>query len=111
MQYKNYYANFIAIYDECYADIVNMMNNKGVTRLEIEADEDYGYDRVTIRNPYYGNTEEVEVVVVELVGDELYIENENEYSYDVREVVEGASITDLYDIVYRALYETKEARL
>ena len=106
MKYKNYYTSFIAIYDECYADIVEMMNDKGVTRLELEADEDYGYNRVTIRNPYYGNTEEVEVAVVELVGDDLYIENENEYSYIVREVVEGASITDLYDIVYRALYET-----
>ena len=105
MQYKNYYASFIAIYDDCYADIVKMMNDKGVTRLEIEADEDYGYDKVTIRNRFFGNTLEVEVAVVELVGDNLYFENENEYSYAVRESVEGASITDLYDIVYRALYE------
>ena len=111
MQYKNYCASFIAIYDDCYADIVKMMNNKGVTRLEIEADEDYGYDRVTIRNQFFGNTEEVEVAVIELVGDDLYIVNENEYSYVVREEVEGASITNLYDIVYRALYETKEAIL
>ena len=103
MQYKNYYANFIAIYDECYADIVKMMNNNGVTRLEIEEDI---YNMVTIRNPFYGNIEYVEVAVVELVGDDLYIENKNEYSYIVREVVEGISITDLYDIVYRALYET-----
>lgn len=105
MQYKNYYANFIAIYDECYADIVKMMKNKGVTRLELESDEYYGYDRVTIRNQFFGNTLlEVEVAVVELVGDDIYFENENEYSYAVREAVEGASITDLYDIVYRALY-------
>lgn len=102
MQYKNYYASFTAIYDECYADIVKMMKNKGVTRLEIEADE-----YVTISNQLFGNTLlEVEVSVVELVGDDLYIVNENEYSYVVREVVEGASITDLYGIVYRALYET-----
>ena len=107
MQYKNYYENFLAIYDECYADIVKMMNNKGVTRLEIEADEDYGYDRVTIRNQFFDNTLlEVEVSAVELIGDDLYIVNENEYSYEVREAVEGASITALYDIVYRALYET-----
>lgn len=106
MQYKNYYASFTAIYDECYADIVKMMNNKGVTRLELEADEGYGYNRVTIRNRFFGNTLEVEVAVVELIGDDLYIENENEYSYLVREVVEGVSITELYDIVYRALYET-----
>ena len=106
MQYKNYYASFIAIYDDCYADIVKMMKNKGVTRLELESDEDYGYDKVTIRNQFFGNTLEVEVAAVELVGDDLYFENENEYSYVVREVVEGASITDLYDIVYRALYET-----
>lgn len=106
MQYKNYYANFLAIYDECYADIVKMMRNKGVTRLEIEEDKDYGYDRITTKNQYYGNVEEVEVAVVELVGDDLYIENENEYSYEVKSVVEGANITDLYDIVYRALYET-----
>lgn len=106
MQYNDYYASFIAIYDECYADIVAMMQNKGVTRLEIEEDEDYGYYRVTIRNQLFGNTFEVEVAAVELVGDDLYFENENEYSYAVREAVEGASITDLYDIVYRALYET-----
>ena len=106
MQYKNYYASFIAIYDDCYADIVKMMKNKGVTRLELEADEDYGYDKVTIRNQFFGNTLEVEVAVVELIGDDLYFGNENEYSYAVREVVEGASITDLYGIVYRALYET-----
>ena len=106
MQYKNYYASFIAIYDECYADIVKMMNDKGVTRLELKADEDYGYDKVTIRNRFFGNTLEVEVVAVEFVGDDLYIENENEYSYLVREVVEGASITDLYAIVYKALYKT-----
>lgn len=100
MQYKNYYASFIAIYDDCYADIVKMMKNKGVTRLEIEADE-----YVTISNQLFGNTLlEVEVSVVELIGDDLYIENENEYSYLVREVVEGVSITELYDIVYRALY-------
>ena len=106
MQYKNYYASFTAIYDECYADIVKMMNDKGVTRLELKADEDYGYDKVTIRNQFFGNTLEVEVAAVELVGDDLYFENENEYSYAVREAVEGASITDLYGIVYRALYET-----
>lgn len=107
MQYKNYYASFTAIYDDCYADIVKMMNDKGVTRLEIEADEDYGYDKVTIRNQFFGNTLlEVEVSAVELIGDDLCIENENKYSYVVREVVEGIGITDLYDIVYRALYET-----
>ena len=106
MQYKNYYASFLAIYDECYADIVKMMKNKGVTRLEIDDDEDYGYDRITIVNEYYGNSEDKEVAVVELVGDDLYFENENEYSYEVNRVVMGQNITDLYDIVYRALYET-----
>lgn len=106
MQYRNYYAKFLAIYDECYADIVKMMRNKGVTRLEIEGDEDYGYDRITIVNEYYGNSEDKEVAVVELVGDDLYFENENEYSYEVNRVVMGQNITDLYDIVYRALYET-----
>ena len=106
MKYKNYYASFTAIYYECYDDIVKMMNDKGVTRLELKADEDYGYYRVTIQNQFFGNTLEVEVVAVELVGDDLYIENENEYSDLVRGVVEGASITALYDIVYRALCET-----
>ena len=106
MQYRNYYADFLAIYDECYADIVKMMKNKGFTRLEIEEDEDYGYDRITIRNEYYGNVEDDEVAVVELVEDDLYYENENGYGYKVSRVVVGSSITDLYDIVYRALYET-----
>ena len=106
MQYKNYYASFLAIYDECYADIVKMMQSKGITRLEIPYDEDYGYDRITIVNEYYGNSEDKEVAAIELVGDDLYFENENEYSYEVNRVVMGQNITDLYDIVYRALYET-----
>lgn len=106
MQYKNYYASFLAIYNECYADIVKMMKNKGVTRLEIDGDDGYGYDRITIVNEYYGNSEDKEVAVVELVGDDLYFENEDEYSYEVNCVVMGQNITDLYDIVYRALYET-----
>ena len=106
MQYRNYYAEFLIIYDECYADIVKMMKNKGVTRLEIEDDEGYGYDRITIVNEYYGNSEDKEVAVVELIGDDLYFENENGYSFEVNRVVFGATITDLYDIVYRALYET-----
>jgi hypothetical protein len=106
MQYRNYYADFLAIYDECYADIIKMMRDKNVTRLEIEKDEDYGYDRITIRNEYYGNVEEHEVAVVEFVGDDLYYENENGYGHEVSRVVIGSSITDLYDIVYRALYET-----
>lgn len=106
MNYRNYYADFLTIYDECYADIVKMMKNKGITRLEIEEDEDFGYDRITIRDQYYDNSENMEVAVVELVGDDLYFENENEYSYEVKSVVEGANITDLYDIIYRALYET-----
>jgi hypothetical protein len=106
MQYKNYYASFLAIYDECYADIVKMMKNKGVTLLEMEEYNDYGYDKITTKNHYYDSVEEVEVAVVELVDDDLYIENEEEYSYEVKSVVEGADITNLYDIVYRALYET-----
>jgi hypothetical protein len=106
MQYKNYYADFLSIYDKCYADIVKMMKNKGVTRLEIEEDEDFGYDRITIRDQYSDNSENMEVAVVELVGDDLYFENENEYSYEVNRVVMGQNITNLYDIVYRALYET-----
>ena len=105
MNYRNHYARFVAVYWDCYNDIVTMMKNKGVARLEIPDDEDFGYDKVTIRNYYYCNTEEQEVAFVELVGEDLYFENRDEYSYSVRDVVEGLNITDLYDIVYRALYE------
>ena len=105
MIYKNYYAKFLAIYEECYNDIVAMMQDKGVTRIENLDDEDYGFDRVTIRNTYYGNCEEKEVAIVELVEDELYFENGEEYSYNVKDCVEGYNIADLYDIVYRALCE------
>lgn len=103
--YRNYYAKFLAIYEECYNDIVAMMQDKGITRIEGLEDEDYGFDRVTIRNTYYGNCEEKEVAIVGLVGDELYFENEEESVYNVKNCVEGYNITDLYDIVYRALYE------
>ena len=62
MTYKNHYAKFIAIYLECYDDIVAMMKNKGVTRIEIPDDDDFGYDKITIRNYYYLNPEDQERV-------------------------------------------------
>ena len=96
---------FVALYEQVYSDIVYMMKRKGVSRLELPYDEDYGYDRITIINEYYGNSEDKEVSVVELIGDDLYFENENEHSYEVNRVVSGQNIVDLYDIVYRALYE------
>lgn len=103
--YRNYYAKFLAIYEECYNDIVAMMQDKGVTRIDNLDDEDYGYDRVTIRSNYYGTCEEMEVAAIALVDDDLYFENEEEGVYNVKDCVEGYNITDLYDIVYRALYE------
>lgn len=105
MDYKPYYAKFSAIYDECYNDIEKMMKDKGVDRLEIPCDEDYGYDKVTTYDDYYGCSEEKEVAVVELAYGVLFFENENEHSYEVRDVIRGSNIVDLYDIVYRALYE------
>lgn len=105
MEYKCYYAEFSKLYDEVYAEIVKMMKSKNVRRLEIPYDEDYGCERITIRDKYYGDTEEFEVEVVELYKDEICIENSEEYSHDVRDVLEGSNITDLYDIVWRALFE------
>lgn len=106
MEYKCYYAEFSKLYDEVYAEIVKMMKSKNVRRLEIPYDEDCGgYERITIKNKYYGDAEDFEVAVVELYKDEICIENSEEYSHDVRDVLEGSNITDLYDIVWRALYE------
>lgn len=106
MEYKCYYAEFSKLYDEVYAEIVKMMKSKNVRRLEIPYDENYcGYESITIKNKYYGDTEEFEVAVVELYKDEICIENSEEYSHDVRDVLEGSNITDLYDIVWRALFE------
>ena len=105
MIYINHYAKFMAAYDECYNDIIKMFKNKGIVHLECVEDEGYGYDGITIENPFYGNVEDYYVTEVGIEGDDLYFCDERRNSYDVKRWVEGASITDLYDIVYRALYE------
>ena len=104
MIWENYYAKFLAIYEECYDDIVKMMRSKGITHLEAPCDENYGYEKITIINEYYGNSEDQEVAVVELIGNDLYFENGNGHSYEVSYCVMGHNIVDLYDIVYRVLY-------
>ena len=78
MDYKPYFAKFNAIWQECYNDIEKMMKENGVDRLEIPFDEDYGYDRVTIYNDYYGYTEDKDVAVVELVFGVLFFYDEEE---------------------------------
>jgi hypothetical protein len=105
MEYRNFYSEFLTLYESVYSEIVLMMKKASVTRLELPYDEDYGYDKITIRNEFYGNTDDTEVTLIELVGNDLYFENENEHSYEVSRCVEGAEITTLYDIVYRALFE------
>ena len=105
MGYRNFYSEFLALYESVYSEIVVMMKNTATTRLELTYDEDYGFDKITIRNEFYGNTDDTEVALVELVGDDLYFENESGHSYEVSRCVEGAEITTLYDIVYRALFE------
>ena len=64
-----------------------------------------GYHKITIINDHYGYSEDKEVAVVDLAYGILFFENENGHSYDVRDCVVGSHIVDLYDIVYRNLYE------
>lgn len=103
MKHTNYFAEFSNIYSNAYNDIVKMMQEEGITRLELEQDEDYPYE-IRIRDTFTETERTFVPSVIELVDGVLWIENEDEDCYEVVFSVLGTEIVSLYELVYSTLY-------
>ena len=105
MKHTNYFAEFANVYSKAYNDIIKMMQEEGITRLELEQDEDYPYE-IRIHEDSICETEKIIVPsAIELVKGVLWIENDEEDSYEVIFSVLGTEIVSLYELVYTTLYE------
>lgn len=103
MKHTNYFAEFANVYDKVYNDIIKMMQEKGLARLELSQDEDYPWE-FRVRETF--SEEECRFIptVVEIVDGVLWIENEDEDCYEVIFSVLGTEIVSLYELVYTTLY-------
>ena len=105
MKHTNYFAEFANVYSKVYNDIIKMMQEEGITRLELQQDEDYPYE-IRIHSDDFCETERTFAPsIIELVDGVLWIENEEEDSYEVIFSVLGTEIVSLYELVYTTLYE------
>lgn len=104
MKHTNYFAEFSNVYSNAYNDIIKMMQEKGIKRLELEQDEDYPYE-IRIREDSFCETVRTFVPsIIEIVDGVLWIENEDEDCYEVMFSVLGTEIVSLYELVYTTLY-------
>lgn len=103
MKHTNYFAEFSNVYIKVYNDIKKMMQEEGITRLELQQDEDYP---CVLRVRANSCEEERRFVptIVEIVDGVLWIENEEEDCYEVIFYVLGTEIVSLYELVYTTLY-------
>lgn len=104
MKYTNYFAEFANVYSKAYNDIVKMMQEEGITRLELAQDEDHPYAIGIITDGFCKAERKFIPSVIEIVNGMLWIENEEEDCYEVILSVSGAGITCLYELVYTTLY-------
>ena len=103
MKHTNYFAEFANVYSNAYNDIVKMMQEEGITRLELEQDEDYPYE-IRIRDTFTETEKNFTPSIIEMVDGVLWIENDEEDSYEVIFSVLGTEIVSLYELVYATLY-------
>lgn len=103
MKHTNYFAEFSNVYSNAYNDIIKMMQEEGITRLELEQDEDYPWE-FRVRDTFSEEERRFVPTVVEIVDDVLWIENEEEDCYEVIFSVLGTEIVSLYELVYTTLY-------
>lgn len=103
MKHTNYFAEFANVYSNAYSDIVKMMQEKGIKRLELEQDEDYPWE-FRVRDTFSEEERRFVPTIVEIVDGELWIENEEEDCYEVVFSVLGTEIISLYELVYSTLY-------
>lgn len=103
MKHTNYFAEFANVYSNAYDDIKKMMQEEGITRLELEQDEDYPYE-IRVRDTFSETERTFAPSIIELVDGVLWIENEEEDCYEVIFSVLGTEIVSLYELVYATLY-------
>ena len=103
MKHTNYFAEFANVYSNAYDDIKKMMQEEGITRLELEQDEDYPWE-FRVRETFTETETTFVPSVIELVDGVLWIENDEEDSYEVIFSVLGTEIVSLYELVYATLY-------
>ena len=103
MKHTNYFAEFANVYSNAYDDIKKMMQEEGITRLELEQDEDYPYE-IRIRDTFTETETTFVPSVIELIDGVLWVENEDEDCYEVVFSVLGTEIVSLYELVYTTLY-------
>lgn len=104
MKHTNYFVEFANVYSKAYNDIQKMMQEEGITRLELEQDEDYPWD-FRVRDTFTETERTFAPSIIELVDGVLWIENEDEDCYEVVFSVLGTEIVSLYELVYTTLYE------
>ena len=103
MKHTNYFAEFANVYSNAYNDIIKMMLEEGITRLEFEQNEDYPWE-FRVRDTVCEEERRFVPTIVEIIDGELWIENEEEDSYEVIFSVLGTEIVSLYELVYTTLY-------
>ena len=103
MKHTNYFAEFANVYSNAYDDIKKMMQEEGITRLELEQDEDYPWE-LRVRDAFCEEERRFVPTIVEIVDGELWIENEEEDSCEAIFSVLGTEIVSLYELVYTTLY-------
>ena len=105
MKHTNYFAEFANVYSNAYNDIKKMMQEEGITRLELEQDEDYPFEIMTREDSFCETKKKIVPSVIELVDGVLWVEDEDEDCYEVVFSVLGTEIVSLYELVYTTLYE------
>lgn len=103
MKHTNYFAEFSKVYGNAYADIIKMMQEKSIKRLELEQDEDYPWE-FRVRDTFCEEERRFVPTIVAIVDGKLWIENEEEDCYEVVFSVLGTEIVSLYELVYTTLY-------
>lgn len=104
MKHTNYFAEFANVYSNAYDDIKKMMQEEGITRLELEQDEDYPWE-FRVRDTFTETERTFVPSIIEMVDGVLWIEDEDEDCYEVVFSVLGTEIVSLYELVYTTLYE------
>lgn len=103
MKHTNYFAEFANVYSKAYNDIIKMMQEEDITRLELEQDEDYPWE-FRVRDTFSEEERRFVPTIVEIVDGVLWIENEEEDCYEVIFSVLGTEIVSLYELVFTTLY-------
>ena len=111
MEYIDFTKKRIELHEKMENAIRDLMKEKGMTEIDLLADEDVFGRAWLIRSNYYeGGLEEVQVTALKLKGDDLYYkgigseeEDEDWQPFDVMDTMVACTIDSVYDAVYQRL--------